>query len=441
MTEHQNIEYKISWRDEYLKWVGGFANAQGGKIFIGIDDNGKVTGVDDYKKLMDDIPNKAVNHLGLVVDVNLHQEGEKYFIEIEVPVSSVPISYHGVYYYRSGSTKQELKGVSLQEFLLKKMGRTWDDLSLPTVSINELSKDAVSSFLDFAIKCGRVPTEADRQDNAMLLKNLRLVTEKGELKNAALLLFGKDPMKFFLSSYFKIGRFGESDSDLRFQDVVEGDIFRMADRVIDRLKEKYLVSSISYEGIHRVETLEYPEAALREAILNAIVHRDYADSSTIQLSVYDDKLILWNPGKLPFDITIEQLKKKHPSRLRNKNIAEIFFRAGHVESWGRGIDKILDVFKKAKMPEPLFEEIAGGLQVTFLKDIYTEKYLETFALNHRQIKAVQYVKKNGGISNAIYQKMNNIKQTVSSKELQELVKKGILKMTGRKGRAVKYALN
>lgn len=104
MAENQNIEYKLTWRDEYLKWICGFANAQGGKVFIGIDDKGKITGVEDYKKLMDEIPNKAVNHLGLVVDANLHKKGNKHYIEIDVPANTVPISYHGIYHYRSGST-------------------------------------------------------------------------------------------------------------------------------------------------------------------------------------------------------------------------------------------------------------------------------------------------------------------------------------------------
>lgn len=150
MSERHNIEYKISWRDEYLKWICGFANAKGGKIFIGIDDRGYIKGIDNYKRLMDDIPNKSINYLGLVVDVNLHEDNNAYYIEIDVPVSSVPISYHGAYYYRSGSTKQELKGSSLQEFLLKKIGKSWDDLST-LANIADIDNKAISCFIKICI--------------------------------------------------------------------------------------------------------------------------------------------------------------------------------------------------------------------------------------------------------------------------------------------------
>jgi ATP-dependent DNA helicase RecG len=191
MIESQNIEYKQSWRDEYLKWICGFANAQGGKIFIGIDDDGQVTGIEEYKKLMEDLPNKTVNHLGLLVDVNLHKKGGRNYIEIDVPVSSVPISYHGAYHYRSGSTKQELKGVSLQEFLLKKIGRTWDDLPAAKASMTDLDERILSYFLRLALKSGRVPGDADKCNAQTLLESLKLVDEAGEFKNAAILLFGK----------------------------------------------------------------------------------------------------------------------------------------------------------------------------------------------------------------------------------------------------------
>lgn len=116
MPEQQNIEYKSTWHDDYLKWVGGFANAQGGVIFIGKDDDGNVVGIDDYKKLMDEIPNKIRNTMGITVEVNLHEEKGKQFIELVTLPYSVPISLRGRYYYRSGSTKQELTGASLNEF-------------------------------------------------------------------------------------------------------------------------------------------------------------------------------------------------------------------------------------------------------------------------------------------------------------------------------------
>jgi ATP-dependent DNA helicase RecG len=276
MAESQNIEYKQSWRDEYLKWICGFANAQGGNIFIGIDDNGIVSGVSDYKKLMDDIPNKAVNHLGLVVDVNLHNQSGKYYIEIIVPVSSVPVAYHGVYHYRSGSTKQELKGIALQNLLLKKIGKRWENIPMEHVPISELNTSTLQSFIKKAIEKDRIPSDAALSGIDILLKNLNLITEQGELTNAAMLLFAKNPAKVSVTSSFKIGRFGKSSDDLLFQDIVETNIFEMPDKVMEILKAKYLIRPISYKGLERMEPLEYPEPALREAILNSVVMRSCA---------------------------------------------------------------------------------------------------------------------------------------------------------------------
>src|SRR3989338_6345712 len=125
MTEQQNTEYKTNWHDDYLKWICGFANANGGTLYIGKDDNGNVTDVSDYKKLMEDLPNKIRDVLGVMAEVNLLQDNGRHYIEIIIPPYSVPISFRGRYYYRSGNTKQELIGNALNEFLLKKSGKTW----------------------------------------------------------------------------------------------------------------------------------------------------------------------------------------------------------------------------------------------------------------------------------------------------------------------------
>lgn len=120
LPESQNVECKEIWKDEYLKWICGFANASGGYIYIGIEDETKnIVGVKNSKRLLEDIPNKIITHLGIIADVNLKHESGLDYIEIYVKPYNVPISYKGIYHYRSGSTKQELKNTALQDFLLK----------------------------------------------------------------------------------------------------------------------------------------------------------------------------------------------------------------------------------------------------------------------------------------------------------------------------------
>ena len=422
-----------------IKWICGFANAQGGRIFIGMDDKGGVTGVEDYKKLMEEIPNKAVSHLGLVVDVNLHTKAGKRYIEINVPVSSAPISYHGIYHYRSGSTKQELKGVALHKFLLERIGISWEQQIMPAATLADIDEDVVKRFLEKAVSNKRISKHATGSDTLSLLKQLELVNEKGEFLLAALLLFGKKPKKYAPSAYFKIGRFGRSQSDLRFQDIVEGNILDMADAVLEILDKKYLTRPISYEGLLRKEPLEYPEKALREAILNSIIHKKY-EGTTIFLSVYDDRLTIWNPGGLPEDLTMEQLKNKHRSIPRNRLIADVFFMAGYIEAWGRGIEVMQEGCRGYGIPDPVIVEEQGGIEVTFLKDIYTEEYLQILNLNKRQVQAVLYVKEHGRITNAEYRELTGVSDRTVLRDLNELIEKHILRKNGTTGKNISYSL-
>ena len=264
--ENQNIEYKESWRDEYLKWVCGFANAQGGKLCIGVNDSGTVCGVENAHRLSEDIPNKIVTLLGVVADVNvLSQEGKDY-IEIEVEPSNVPISYRGKYYYRSGSTMQELNGVALQQFILKKMAHSWDDMVHERATVDDIDREAIDFFLQKGIQAGRInPSEANAPTTTVL-QNLGLMDKNGLLKNAALLLFAKNPRQFFTGTEFKIGRFHSNMADLISQEMIEGSIIQMADRVVMMLKDKFLTMPIHYEGLQRIESLEVPEDALREIL-------------------------------------------------------------------------------------------------------------------------------------------------------------------------------
>jgi ATP-dependent DNA helicase RecG len=363
MKENQNIEWKESWQDEYIKVICSFANAQGGLLVVGVNDKREVTGIADGTKLLEEIPNKVRDILGIIVDINLKVNNKKEFLEIMVDPYPYPISYKGQYYYRSGSTKQELKGASLDRFLLQKQGKHWDGVPVPNASTNDLNDNTISFFKKKAVKSKRLTSDAIEEDKETVLKKLRL-TEGDYLKRSAVLLFHPEPEMYVTGAYTKIGFF-ETDGDLLFHDVIRGNLFDQVERTMDLLLTKYLKANIDYEGLTRLEEYSYPEEALREVLLNAIVHKDYSTGNPVQISVYNNKIIFWNDGKLPEDWTIDDLMKKHPSKPFNPEIASMFFLSGLIEAWGRGIYKIFNECKKFNSPKPIFKYEFSGYFVEF----------------------------------------------------------------------------
>ena len=362
-SENQHIEWKVSWRDEYIKWICGFANAQGGTLVIGKNDKGKITGIRNAKKLLEEIPNKVRDIMGIIVDVNLRVSRKKDYIEIVVEPYPYPISHKGRYYFRSGSTRQELKGAALDKFLLKKQGKRWDGVPVPHVKTDDFSSEAFDQFKNLAKKSGRMREAVLQDRNDAIVDNLQL-KETDFIKRAAILLFHHDPEKYVTGAFIKIGFF-RTDADLLYQDEVHGNLFEQADKALDLLLTKYLRAYIDYEGITRVEKYPFPKNALREALLNAIVHKDYSSGVPIQISVYEDKIYFWNDGQLPEDWTIERLLTKHPSKPYNPLIANAFFRAGLIESWGRGIEKMQAECKEAGVSAPIFNYDMPGLMIEF----------------------------------------------------------------------------
>ena len=363
MKEDQNVEWKESWRDEYLKWICGFANAQGGTLDIGKNDRGEVVGLPHLTKLLEDIPNKVRDILGIIVDVNRKTETGREYLEIVVQAHPYPVNFKGEYHYRSGSTKQELKGAALDAFLLKKHGLRWDSIPLPRFTPKECSEQAFDLFRSKAAKSGRIDESTLKTGNFEILENLQL-REGDYLKRAAALLFYDKPEKFVSGAFVKIGYFS-SGADLAYQDEVQGNLFLQADKTIELLTSKYLKAYISYEGIQRVERFLFPLPALREALLNAIVHKDYSSGIPIQIKVYEDRISIWNSGRLPEDWPLARLQASHSSIPFNPLIANTFFRAGLIESWGRGIEKINQSCNHHGISKPRYKQDASGLMIVF----------------------------------------------------------------------------
>lgn len=278
-VESQHIEWKESWRDDLLRWVSGFANAQGGRLEIGRNNKGGIVGLADAYKLLEELPNKIRDLLGIIVAVNLHQTDGKAWIVIEVDAYPNPISYRGHYYIRSSSTLQELKGAALDRFLLRRQGRTWDGVPVPKVDVGHLSAQAIGKFREMAARSGRLDPADLRVPDAELIDKLKL-TEGKYLKRAALLLFHPDPERYVTACFVKIG------------------YFRTA-------------------------------------------------------------------AVLPEGWSLENLLAEHASTPFNPDVANAFFRAGEIETWGRGIKRIFEACENAGTPAPKIDYKPNDLWIEF----------------------------------------------------------------------------
>ncbi len=496
--EKQNIEWKETWKEDYLKWICGFANAQGGKIYIGKNDDGTVTGIANAKKLLEDIPNKVRDVLGIIVDVNLYSEENKDYLEIVTLPSSYPVNYKGEYHYRSGSTKQLLKGTALTQFLFEKTGITWDSIPLDNLSADDFWRDSFDIFRKQAILSKRMDEKDLNMTNEQLLDSLGLIKDgkilragmmlfhhdifrkqailskrmdekdlnmtneqlldslglikDGKILRAGMMLFHQNPEKWINGAYIKIGFFEsdseisymdeihgslisqadkvidliftkylkanityegvtrvetfpfpkigyfESDSEISYMDEIHGSLISQADKVIDLIFTKYLKANITYEGVTRVETYPFPKVAIREAVYNAIVHKNYATQIPIQISIYKNKLYISNDCILPSGWTVETLMGKHRSKPFNPNIANGFFRAGFIETWGRGIEKICEACRNYGTALPEYTVYPEDIMIKFEAlntDINTDTNTDTNTdKDFKAEKLLEYLKEN-----------------------------------------------
>ena len=195
--------------------------------------------------------------------------------------------------------------------------------------------------------------------------------------------------------------------------------------------------------MQRIETLEIPDRVIREAVLNSLIHKDYTSLSAISLRIYDPTVSIWNDGELE-KLSIEDLSKEHDSYQRNPLIADIFYRAGYIEAWGRGTLTIIEETIKSGLPKPTFQSRQGGLEVIFQRNpMRHSDNIETKTnsqISERQQKAIEYIRQHGTISNMIYQNINNVSKPTATRDLQKLVSLKIIEMTGTSGENIKYVL-
>ena len=427
------VEFKSEDCDGIYNTISAFSNTNGGCIIVGVEDKTKnIIGIDISDGKQTAIANKSAHSLGVQPDINVITIEGKTLLKIIVDKSSIPVQYKGKYYKRVGDSTQIASQEELRKLLLKEV--SWDS-NTNNCTLEDIDEKTVFSFIKLAVKKDRIIPEAVDYTLEEILTHLDLISD-GKLTNASILLFGKNPQKLFRNAKVRIGLFkGDDETTIISDKEISGNLFKQISEVEAVLKTLINKKS-SIKDFDREDIWDYPLVALREAVLNALIHREYSDqSSSIQIKIFDDKIWIYNTGELFGGLTLEQIQSTHhPSKSRNPLLMNVIFKAGYVEQFGTGIKRMNVACKKQGMPAPTLELISYGFVLTmnkFYKDI-----------NERQKKAIDYVVEANVITNSIYQSMNNVSRETSKRDLKKLVDLGIfVSQKDKDNSTINYKLN
>jgi len=430
-----------------MKALAALANTRGGTLRVGVRDNGSVLGWDGGGKEQETISNQIVNSLHVhPASILVEHRDDKPVLAIRMHQTASPIALRGRYYRRVGNSSRELPAEELPRFLLERTGQTWD--ALPTQeSSEEMDTKAVEDFRVLAQD--RLPELAPSDTTGAILGKLKLTLPEGRIKRAAYLLFGEDPQRLTPTAQVQLGRFRNEETTLDDKRV-EGNLFQQVIRTEQVLRNYFAIRyefPASREGqpttgaMQREEIWEFPFKAVRKAVINALIRRDYTSTGRVQIRVYDDRMVVSNPGGLAEGLTIgDLLREPHDSLPRNPILAQAFYYAKLVEQWGSGTIRMRDACRAQGLPDPEFQSTATSFSVTFRKDDLSDDSLRRRGLNARQIQGIQYVSRTGSIKNSEYQAMTGAARRTSARDLEQLGEMGLLERSDLLGRAVHYVL-
>ncbi len=308
--------------------------------------------------------------------------------------------------------------------------------------LNDIDHEAVMTFLRRAHNERQFPLAEDTPI-ADVLTHLHLLVD-GQVSNAAMLLFCRNPQRFFPCAEVRCMHFHgtEIQRPVPFYRVFKGNLFEQVDNAVDFVLSKVNRSvGTRAQGTRAPVQYELPEDVVAEAIVNAMVHRDYASSAAIQVSVFADRVEVWNPGELLPPLTPESLRKPHRSILRNPRIAEALFLAHYIEKYGTGTLMMIRESLEYSLPEPRFGvQSPGEFGATIWRDWLTKEVLAKMRLNDRQLKAIEYLKVHGRISNPDYRKVSGSSKQTGSRDLDQLCEQQVLSRIGSTGKGTYYVL-
>ncbi len=436
--ENQAIEWKESWQDKYLEWICGYANAQGGTLYIGVDDNGNVIGIDSktIKKLLEDIPNKITAAFGITADVNERIKNRKKYIQIVVKKSKLPLNLHGRYYYRTGSVKKEITGFELTEFIIKSTGTSYDEMTA------DIERDRLS-FDTLKKKYQNVTHNKFDMDD---LISFKLMQEDGQMTNAGVLFADQWTVhhsRIFCTRWNGLEKAG-SVQDAMDDDEYTGSLVDLYQDTMAFIR-KNSQRGWRKESDRRIELPDYPERALEEGIVNALIHRSYLQTGAhSQVDIYDDRLVITNPGGMFDGSEVQKLDLRHvPSKLRNPILADVFGRLRLMERRGSGFKKILDAYEAEERYRDTLKPEFYTDGYNFFLTLWNLNYAYDKAQNKAQNKAQstelpnkEYIllllKENPSITQEELAEVMNRSRRFIQMQMKQLIEEGIIERVGSK---------
>lgn len=398
--ESETVEFKRTTGELEggLRTVCAMLNGRGGFVLFGIGDQGRIAGQPVTDSTLRDIAN-ALRKIEPPAFPDLEQvvlEPHKTVLVLRVPGEGGPFTYDGRPYIRTLSTTSLMPQAEYQRRILERLhgSRRWENSPAEGVSINDLDTKELVRTVDEAIRRGRLDDPGTRNP-AELLLGFNLLYD-GQLLNAAVVLFGHSDrlMPHYPQCSLRMARFRGLDKSGEMEDNRQevGNAFDLLVRAQRFLRDHLPIAGRILPGLfEREDDPLYPPVALREALANALCHRDYAVSGgAVSIAIYDNRLEISSTGVLPFGLTVEQLRQPHSSRPWNPLIAQVFHRRGIIEQWGRGTLKMTELTTQAGLEPPEWEETAGEVVVRFLPTRYVPptRVAHDLSLLQRELLAI-----------------------------------------------------
>lgn len=363
--ESENVEFKTSFNDDVIVSLVAFANHKGGSVFVGISDNGKITGVDLGKETIAQYLNEIKNKTApvLLPEIASLFIDNKNVLKISTPEYPIkPVSTKGRYYKRVSNSNQQLDVSQVANLHLQSINSSWDSFPDTQHTIEDLSFEKIQAAIE-----KKKSIQKYLQDDPFNFLYKSGLMKNDSITNAAYLLFHKDDE---LISTVELGRF---QTPILIKDSArsKSDIITQIEQIIDFVKKHINLEIIITGRPQNTQVWQYPLEAIREIVINMVIHRDYRSSSDSIVKVFNDYIEFYNPGRLPENITIDDLiSNTQISKPRNKKVVHFLKEIGLIETFGTGIKKIISYCVKAGIPQPSFRNISDGFLVT----IYSKEY-------------------------------------------------------------------